>query len=285
MEKAVLITGGSAGIGKALAKIVSEKYKYKVLIVGRNEEQMKDIVKECSNIDFIKADLSKADGIKKIVEAVSQRNTKLNYLVNNAAVQNLSLLKDITEEQFDESMNVNVKAPLMLVKGLMETNMFEKNTRILMVSSSSRYNIQKGMGLYSVSKEAMFTLHKVMKKEYAESLLISSVYPGTVYGTKTAKGMEASKIPEIIELRKDMKEFLSSNKSIRILSPDQAALFISWVLCNTSDEEYIKPKLARNFNDTVINEEEWDIRDCEFYINCPYKDGTKLKQLANFLGK
>ena len=98
--------------------------------------------------------------------------------------------------------------------------------------------------------------------------------------------MAECKIPEILELRKKLKEFLHNNKQIRILSPEQSASFISWVIMKTSNSEFENPNLllvsTGKYN--PLSTDEWDIRDCKLYNGCPIECGEMLRDLANFLG-
>lgn len=285
MKEVILILGGSAGIGEAIAKDLSNNYKKQVIIVGRNEDKMEIIAKENRNIQYFKSDISKEEEINGLVEFLKE-NYIIEGIINSATVQNLSLLKDVTDELFDESMNVNVKAPLKIITKVIENNILKEKGRILFISSTSRYNIQKGMGLYAISKSASFALTNVLKKEYKDKYFISSLYPGTIFGTKTAQGMAECKIPEILELRKKLKEFLHNNKQIRILSPEQSASFISWVIMKTSNSEFENPNLllvsTGKYN--PLSTDEWDIRDCKLYNGCPIECGEMLRDLANFLG-
>ena len=283
-KEVILIIGGSAGVGEALSKELANTYNQNVLILGRNEEKMKEIVNINKNIEYFKVDITKNKDLEKLVEYL-KNNYTISSIVNSATVQNLSMLEDITDETFDESMNVNVNAPMKIVTKLIKNKIMKDNGRILFISSTSRYNIQKGMGLYSISKAASFALSNVLKKEYKDKYLVGSLYPGTLFGTKTAQGMADSKIPEILESRKNMKEFLHNNKQIRILSPEQAATFIGWVLMETLDQVFVDPKklLKDNINE-ALSTDEWDIRDCCLYENCPIECGKLLRDLSDFLG-
>jgi NAD(P)-dependent dehydrogenase (short-subunit alcohol dehydrogenase family) len=284
MKSVVLITGGGTGIGSALAKLLSSKYQVKVLIVGRTLITLKQTAGYNNNIEYINADITNKKEINKIFNRILNKKYKIKYLVNNAAIQNLSLLENVTNNMFENSFNTNVKAPLVLVARMLKKNIFEENARVLMIDSSSRYNVQKGMGLYAMTKSALFTLHKVMRKEYSGRLLVNSIYPGMIAGTNTSKNMKETNIPEIIELQKNLKQYLHNNKQIRILSPEESAEFIAWVLCDTDDYQFAFPEKMFIQNSKPISIDEWDIRDSECYIGCKLIAGTKQRQLAIFMG-
>ena len=98
MKEVILILGGSAGIGEAIAKDLSNNYKKQVIIVGRNEDKMEIIAKENRNIQYFKSDISKEEEINGLVEFLKE-NYIIEGIINSATVQNLSLLKDVTDEK------------------------------------------------------------------------------------------------------------------------------------------------------------------------------------------
>ncbi|MDD3028860.1 MAG: SDR family NAD(P)-dependent oxidoreductase [Alphaproteobacteria bacterium] len=283
MKNVALITGGSAGIGAALARLLASEYGIRVFIVGRTLESLKKTTEAQPYIEYIQADISTDEGLDEIIHHLNRDQVSIRYLVSNAAVQNLSMLSDVTSEMFSNSINTNVRGPLKLITGMLHNERFLPNARILTVSSTSRNNIQKGMGLYAISKSALFTLTKALRKELEGQLLINSIYPGTVNGTNTAQSMQESKIPEILELRSRLKTFLRNNKQIRIISPEDSAEFLAWVLCNTSDQQFANPAIAIKENTVPMGLDEWDIRDSECYIGCDLTAGTKLRALEAFL--
>ena len=283
-NKIVLLIGGSSGLGEAIAYDIVNNYSKKVLIIGRNEQKMKSIVKKNKNLLYYKVDITKNKDIDKLINYL-----KTNYIVtsviNSATIQNLQLLEKISDAKFNDSMNVNVNGPRKIITKLIKNDILIKNGRVLFISSTSRYNYQSGMGLYSMSKAASFALTNMLKKEYKGKYLFGSLYPGTLYGTKTAQGMADSKIVEIMNLRKRLKEFLHNNKQIRILSTEQVAPFVTWVLFQTSDDAFEDPmKCIINKSNEILSTNEWDIRDCKFYNNCPIECGELLRDLSNFLG-
>jgi NAD(P)-dependent dehydrogenase (short-subunit alcohol dehydrogenase family) len=285
MKNIVLVTGGGTGIGSALSKLLASKYQLKVLIIGRTLETLKQTAKGENNIEYLQVDLACEKEIDNISQYILNKHYKIKYLINNAVVQNLSMLLGVSSDLYSLSMNINVRAPLLLVNKFLKTKLFVKKARVLMIDSSIRYNIQKAMGLYAISKSALFTLTQVMRKELNDQLLVNSIYPGNVAHTKTAKGMKEPKIPEILHKRKLLKEFLCNHKTIKILSPNDSAKFIAWVLCETSDYQFLYPE--RNIKPktpTLLSFEEWDIRDCECYNGCSVNDGATQRQLADFLG-
>lgn len=279
----VLVLGGSAGLGEAIACDIAINQGKKVLIIGRNIQKMKEIVKKSNNLSYFQTDIRVNKEIDKCINYL--KKYKVSVLINSATVQNLELLQDISDSKFNESMNVNVNAPRKIITKLIENNILVNNARILFISSTSRYNYQKGMGLYSMSKAASFVLTNMLKKEYGNKYLFSSLYPGTMYGTKTADNMANSKVEEIINLRKKMKEFLHNNKQIRILSPNQVAPFVSWVLYGTSDDEFLNPIKSIKDERKALSLDEWDLRDCKLYKGCKIECGELLRDLSSFLGE
>jgi 3-oxoacyl-[acyl-carrier protein] reductase len=275
--KRVIITGGSKGIGAALAVILSAELN-EVIIIGRNKNTLQEVAKSASNIDYLVADVSLDSGICNVIQYISNKDVKIDFLVNCAAVFNFKSLVDVTSKDFDNSMNTIVKAPLMLTNALLNNNLFSsEKSRVLMISSSAiRQSYEPNIGLLLAPKAALYAIQNVMKQEYEGKLLIGSVYPGTV-NTQVCQRAKSGIDPFPKELRKKICLAYDEEK---ILSPNESATFLKWVLCNTTDEQFINPVKALKPGSQIVNDNyEWDIRNCECYSGCPVTAGTMLRGL------
>ena len=111
-NKTALVTGGSMGIGAMIAEGFLH-FGAKVYIVSRREEALKAKQFELSKIgpcEYIQADLSNLSGIEKLVQQFSEQESQLDILVNNAGISDGGKeVDDITEEDWDSVMNLNIK--------------------------------------------------------------------------------------------------------------------------------------------------------------------------------
>jgi NAD(P)-dependent dehydrogenase (short-subunit alcohol dehydrogenase family) len=122
MTITALITGGTSGIGQAVAKKLAQ-LEINVIVVGRSEERGKKTIAEIrragGQADFVASDLRDASSVREVARrAVELGNGHVDILINNAGVYPFGPTHEMTEEQFDTVYSLNVKAPYFLVAEL-----------------------------------------------------------------------------------------------------------------------------------------------------------------------
>jgi len=117
LGKTILITGASSGIGKATA-IECSKMGAKVIITARNVGRLEQTIKQMAGSDheYIQADLSKSEDIKKLIGNLPE----IDGLVNNAGISKPTLTQFISEEVVNDIFLVNTFAPIYLTQGLLK---------------------------------------------------------------------------------------------------------------------------------------------------------------------
>ena len=107
MEKVVLITGASRGIGREIAKNLSQK-GYKIIAnYNKSEEQAKQLEKESSNIEKYKADVSKRQEVQEMIKYIIEKYGKIDVLINNAGISSTNLFTEVTDKEWDLIINNN----------------------------------------------------------------------------------------------------------------------------------------------------------------------------------
>src|SRR5271155_3876456 len=113
--KVAVITGGTAGIGLAAAKLFAAEGAY-VFITGRRQKELDDAVKEIgSNVTGIRGDVASLVDLDRLYDAVRAKG-RIDIVFANAGIGEFVLLEKLTEEQFDKIFNINVKGLLFTVK-------------------------------------------------------------------------------------------------------------------------------------------------------------------------
>lgn len=193
--KKALITGGSRGIGKGIAKAFL-KEGASVIICGRGESNLKTTCGELGklgNIDYIVADISDIKDVRRLSGEVEKRWSQLDVLVNNASV--LGERKPILgypEDVWEEVIHINLNAQFFVTKALLRLLMKSKHGSIINVSSSVGRKGKKEWGAYAASKFGLEALTQVLADELGdEGPRVNSVNPG---GTRT--GMRAAAYPD-----------------------------------------------------------------------------------------
>jgi len=177
--KTILITGASSGIGKATA-IECSKMGAKVIITARNVERLEQTIKQMAGSDheYIQADLSRYEDIKKLVNNVSE----IDGLVNNAGISKPTLTQFISEEVVNDIFLVNTFAPIYLTQGLLKQKRIKNKGSIVFTSSISGLACSEvGESLYSASKAAINGFVKGAAIELAtKGIRLNTVNPGLI---------------------------------------------------------------------------------------------------------
>ena len=175
-----LITGGSRGIGKAIVSKFVEK-SIDVIVPTRNE-----------------LDLSSDNSIE---EFSAKFNTPIDILINNAGINKISLLENISDSEISEVLMVNLVAPIKLIRNLLPLLKQSNNAKIVNISSIWSIVSKEGRSIYSISKSGIDALTRSLALELAEiPILINSVAPGYVNTELTLKNNSASQLEDIKKL-------------------------------------------------------------------------------------
>ena len=194
-DKVAIVTGGGTGIGAAIAaRLASEGAN--VIIAGRSEDTLKQSAAQNPKISYVVADVSKDEGIARLLGEVKARFGRLDVLVNNAGIAPVMPLENQDMAEFDKVFAINVRAVTQLSKEALGLLRAAKGN-IVNISSSVATNPMPNMSVYSSSKAALNTLTRVWAKELAkDGIRVNSVGVGpieTPIYEKTALSEEEAK--------------------------------------------------------------------------------------------
>jgi len=183
MNKVVLITGSSRGIGASTAIIFAQK-KFNVVINYQNsKEQAEKLSHELEkkyNIKTlcIKCDISSEEDVKKMIETIIKTFNRLDVVVNNAGIAIDSLPEDKTKESFQKILDINLIGTFIVSKYAKE---FMDKGAIVNISSTNGINSYYPFSLdYDASKAGVNILTKNLAVEYAPNVRVNAVAPGWV---------------------------------------------------------------------------------------------------------
>lgn len=178
--KNVLITGGSRGIGKACVYEFSNKGYRVFLNYNRSEEEAKVIAEETGAV-LVKADVSDAKEVKSIADFIHKNYGKIDVLVNNAGISQIKMFNDITEDDWDNMFNVNVKGMYLVIKEFIDDMISNKKGKIINISSMWGVTGGSCEVHYSAAKAAVIGLTKSLAKELGLSgINVNCVAPGVI---------------------------------------------------------------------------------------------------------
>jgi len=186
MSKTVLITGATAGIGKATAQIFA-KNNYRLIITGRREERLNAIVEELQtnhNIPVLPLVFDVRDQ-KAVVEAInglSDEWEKIDILVNNAGLAvGKSPLQDTKIEDLERMIDTNIKGLLYVTHAILPIMIANKGGHIINLGSTAGREVYSGGHVYCATKHAVDALNKAMRIDLLKhNIRSTSIMPGLV---------------------------------------------------------------------------------------------------------
>ena len=185
MEKIAIVTGASRGIGKTIAKELAKK-NIKVIANYNNSKEMaenlkKELESEGYEIDIFKADVSKKEECKKIVEYAINKYKKIDILINNAGIDKVQLITDVEEEDWNKIINTNLYSAFCMCQEVLPNMIRNKNGCIINISSIWGMVGSSTEVVYSISKAGMDGLTKALAKEVGPSnIRVNSIAPGYI---------------------------------------------------------------------------------------------------------
>lgn len=194
--KTALVTGGSRGIGRAIALELARKGADVAINYARNAEAATQVVAEIESLGrravALPADVGDYDQAAALVEATVTTLGRLDILVNNAGIVRDTLLLRMQEADWDEVLRVNLKGAFNTGKAAARFMARQRAGRIINISSVSGLMGQVGQANYSASKAGLIGLTKSMARELAgRGVTVNVVAPGFVSTDMTAALDEA----------------------------------------------------------------------------------------------
>jgi len=175
--KTAIVTGASAGIGLATAKLLSSK-GVKLALVARSKDKLEQLAQELPNSIAVVADLSKVEDIKRMVKQAAEHFGEVDILVNNAGQGYDVLVEKTNPETFRYLFDLDVLGPVAAITEVVPLMRKQGGGAIVNVSSGTVLMRLEEMGPYSALKAALtqlsLTAHEELK---AEKIAVSVVYP------------------------------------------------------------------------------------------------------------
>ena len=224
MKKTIIVTGASRGIGAAIVKILAKEDYNIVLNYNKSEEIAKkmqeEFTKQGKNVEIFKADVSKREDVKKLIEFTINKFKKIDVLINNAGISQTRLFTDITDEDWNNMLNVNLNSVFYMTQEVLPYMIHEKEGCIINISSIWGITGAACETHYSVAKAGVDAMTKSLAKELGPSnIRVNSIAPGIIDTdmNKYLSDEELANIEEEIPLGK-------------IGSPETIAKCVKWLI-------------------------------------------------------
>ncbi len=218
-NKSALVTGASAGIGKAIAKSLHSQGA-NVILHGTSEERLKSLKAELSgNTQYIVADLSSREGVLNLHKEAIEKFENIDILVNNAGINRDNLLLRMKDQDWDSVINVNLTSIMVLCREVIRKMLKQRWGRIISISSIVGITGNLGQANYSASKSGIIGFSKSLAYEVASrGITVNVVAPGFIETKMTG------------ELTEDLKNKMLQNIPLtRFGKPSEIASAVSFL--------------------------------------------------------
>jgi len=227
--KTAVVTGGSRGIGRAIALELASCGANVVVNYTRNSKAADEVVAEIEAMGSsgmaVKADVSIASEVENLVNEVLKTFGSIDILVNNAGITRDNLIIRMTEKEFDEVINTNLKGTFICTKAVSRVMIKQKSGKIINVSSVVGIVGNAGQSNYAAAKAGLIGFTKSMAKELAKrGINVNAVAPGFIQTDMT------SVLPDNVK-----EEFLKSIPLMRIGKPEDIAKTVLFLASEYSD--------------------------------------------------
>ena len=225
--KIALVTGGSRGIGFAIAKILS-KNGAQVIITANNQDRLEQAISEITNTTYIQANIRNTEEVQRVVKDIIKKYGRLDVLVNNAGIfPRIKKLHEIDDDEWEEVLDVNLTGSFRFCRECIP-HLIKTSGTIINIASDAGLKAYQGFNVdaYSASKAALILLTKCCALEYAnEKIRVNCICPGVV-DTDMSK--------PFLKTQKD-RDFMNNEHPIgRIGQPEEIAKAVLFLVSDDS---------------------------------------------------
>ena len=183
-NKVALVTGASRGIGKEIAKVISQAGAH-VVCLARSEKKIKELCDLINNnngsASYYCCDINDHKKFSEIIKSIVTKLGSLDILINNAGITRDSLLLRLSEENWDIVLDTNLKATFQSIKASLRPMFKNKFGRIINITSIVGLTGNQGQANYAASKSGLIGMSKSIAKEVASrGITINCIAPGWI---------------------------------------------------------------------------------------------------------
>ena len=182
--RTAIVTGGTRGIGAAVAALLAE-HGAAVVVSGRDAARLQKAVQELeehgASVHGVVADVAKREDADRLVEAAKERYGRLDLLVNNAGITRDGLLIRMKDDDWDRVMEVNLRGAFLMARAAAKLMVRQRSGRIINIASTAGAMGNPGQANYSAAKAGLIGFTKATARELAHwGILVNAVAPGLI---------------------------------------------------------------------------------------------------------
>ena len=221
-NKCALVTGASGGIGGAIAKVLYSQGS-KVALSGTRVEPLRALAEELGDRAYVvPCNLSDVDAVKALSKTAAVQMDGIDILVNNAGITRDNLFMRMSDEDWQQVLDINLTSTMHLMKSVMRTMMKQRFGRIINITSIVGVTGNAGQVNYAASKAGMIGMTKSFAQEIASrGITANCIAPGFIETAMTAE------LPEAV-----IKNMLGSIPQGRMGNADEIAATVAFLASN-----------------------------------------------------
>jgi 3-oxoacyl-[acyl-carrier protein] reductase len=218
-----IVTGGTRGIGKAIAEELAQK-GVNLVVAARTREAAHEVAVSLSTQDVkvlgMKLDVSNAEEVEKVFEATRKEFGRVDILVNNAGITKDGLLMRMSEDAWDAVMDINLKGVFLCSREAIKDMTRQRYGRIINITSVAAFMGNPGQANYSASKAGIVGFTKTVAREYAvRGVTVNAVAPGFIETAMT------DVLP--VNIKDEMKKLIPLGRFGTVNDVAQAVVFLA----------------------------------------------------------
>lgn len=230
LDKVVLITGGSRGIGKAIALAFAKNGAKVITTSSRSDgDQLKHEIEKIGGVSLhIQSDVSNENSVREAVETAITKFGRIDILVNNAGIVIPGNLENTSVEEFDKTMEINVKGTFLMSKHTVPVMRNNGGGVIVNIGSVAALKGHIDRVAYCASKGAVVAMSRAMAAEYVkDGIRVNVVCPGTTMTPAIEEKIKNAEDPEVMRAT-----FVNRQPLGRLGTADEIAEAVMFAACD-----------------------------------------------------
>jgi len=220
--KVVIITGASSGIGAAIAQELARNGA-KVVLGARRIDRLKDLAEEIRHaggeVAYSVADVKHREDLERLVALAREQFGRLDVIVNNAGIAQLSRIDALDVEGWEEMIDINFKGVLYGIAAAMPVFKKQGAGHVVNIISTSGLKIVPTQGIYAGTKNAVRTISEALRQESQGDIRVTGISPGFVQ-TEFASGVK----------NVDMRDAIQTTMEKLAITPDAIARAVAFAI-------------------------------------------------------
>lgn len=184
-KKIIIVTGASRGIGREIAKTLAREGHTVIANYNKSEKEAqklkKELKEENKEIDIYKANIANEEEVQEMIKHIIKKYKKIDVLINNAGIDKIQLVTEVTKKDWDEIINTNLYGTFYISQQAAKNMIQNKQGKIINISSIWGQIGASMEVVYSISKAGIDGLTKALAKELGPSgIQVNSIAPGFI---------------------------------------------------------------------------------------------------------